>query len=250
MSQTMTILVLHNDQSWLLLTLGELKSTISQPIQFEHCPHSLIPTVPTQNKYDLIVCGVSKEDTALFQQLEETHLKSMPILFISDSNDPSLFFQSTRFTYSSFIVWPFQPLNLLVSMYQLCPEIISPKQAPLTLKGPRSERIRVPKTTIQFIHSEGNYCFIYTGTHRFALKCSLKKMLEKLDGTFLQVHKRYCINTQSILRIDWTSQQIYLRDNLTVPFGRNYRKEMLIWAGKSKQYSIKPDLYTNKVAEA
>jgi hypothetical protein len=246
----MTILVLHSDQPWLLLTLEELKKAVSQPIEFEHCPTPLITTISSKTKYDLVVCGISKGNSVIFQQLDESRLRDIPVLFISNSNDASLFFQSTRFKHSAFIVCPFQPLNLLVSLYQLCPELISTKQAPLTLKGPRSERIRVPKTTIQFIHSEGNYCFIYTDSHRFALKCSLKKMLEKLDNTFLQVHKRYCVNTQSILRIDWSGQQIHLQNKHTIPFGRNYRKDMLLWAGQSKQRVILPELYSKKLAEA
>ncbi len=246
----MTILVLQSDQPWLLLTLEELKKAISQPIQFEHCPIQLLSNIPSSTSYDLAVCGISREDTRIFQELDASHLRDIPVLFVSNSNDSSVFFQSTRFKQSAFIVCPFQPLNLLVALYQVCPEIILPHQAPLTLKGPRSQRIHVPKTTIQYIHSEGNYCFIYTDSHRFALKSSLKKMMEKLDGTFLQIHKRYCINTQSIHRIDWGEQQIHLRGAHVIPFGRNYRKDILLWAGQTKRRVDLPDIYSKKIAEA
>ncbi len=246
----MTILVLHSSQPWLLHTLEELKKATSQSIQFEHCPIQLIPDNSSPTHYDLVVCGISRAETCIFQKLDTSYLQEIPIIFVSNSNDPSLFFQSTRFRQSAFIVCPFQPLNLVISLYQLCPEIILPQQAPLTLKGPRSQPIRVPKTTIQFIHSEGNYCFIHTENHRFALKKSLKKMMEKLDSTFIQVHKRYCINTQSILRIDWTAQQIHLANTYVIPFGRNYRKDILIWAGQTRRRREIPDLHQKKVAEA
>ena len=67
---------------------------------------------------------------------------------------------------------------------------------------------RVMFTDIDFIQSEGNYCTIFTSGKKYALKISLKQLLEGLaKEQFIQIHKRHIVQLSRIDAIDvgWDS---------------------------------------------
>lgn len=83
---------------------------------------------------------------------------------------------------------------------------------------------RVFLSEILFIKADDDYVVYTTDTESFMIKKSLKLSLKELDcDNFIQVHKSYIINLQSIIQLK--SNTIYIK-NHEIPVGRVYKKEL------------------------
>lgn len=86
---------------------------------------------------------------------------------------------------------------------------------------------KVGFSEIQWIHSEGNYCFIHTAARKFALKMSLKKLSEKLQSNqFLRIHKSFIVRIDCIDKID-VSEHAVIVGKHTLPLGKVYKEFLL-----------------------
>ena len=79
---------------------------------------------------------------------------------------------------------------------------------------------------IVFIHSDGNYCEIFSNK-KFAVKLSLTKILQKLPPRqFIRVHQRYIVQASMIEMIDTQSNELHIAGK-DIPIGPKYREELL-----------------------
>jgi len=89
----------------------------------------------------------------------------------------------------------------------------------------RLQRIHV--AAIEWIESEGNYCVFHYKNKRFALKISLRKVMEELGQyPLVQIHKKYVVHRSKIETIDISEGKVYL-ENQVLPIGRRYRQDFL-----------------------
>ena len=88
---------------------------------------------------------------------------------------------------------------------------------------------RIAMEELDYFQSDGNYSYIQTADKKFALKISLKKLLNALPREqFVQVQQRYIVAVRQISHIDLGASQVYLRgDYAALPLGRKYRDQLL-----------------------
>lgn len=104
---------------------------------------------------------------------------------------------------------------------------ISPESSTNTLK-PTSffiksgyDHVKVDSDTIIYINSDSDYTEVVTTNQKHLSNDSLKVWLQKLDDTFIQVHKSYIINSRKIIKI--SGNQLFLENDYIIPIGRAYR---------------------------
>ncbi len=87
--------------------------------------------------------------------------------------------------------------------------------------------IRVKLTDIQWISAEGNYCYIHTGSRKYAVKISMKKLASRLPRReFAQIHKSYIVRLDCIETVD--TKENFLRISETnLPLGRIYKEGLI-----------------------
>ena len=86
---------------------------------------------------------------------------------------------------------------------------------------------KVKLADINWIHADGNYCYIHTRSRRFVVKISLKRLSFKLTSNqFIRVHKSYVIRIGAIDKID-TNQNIVYVGGQQIPVGRAFKVELL-----------------------
>lgn len=86
---------------------------------------------------------------------------------------------------------------------------------------------RVKSESIRWIESDGNYSVIHCVDKKFILKMSLRKVLQELSSlNFIQIHKRYIVNSSEIEYIDVSENKVFLSDR-EIPIGRRYKDELL-----------------------
>lgn len=80
---------------------------------------------------------------------------------------------------------------------------------------------------IRWIHADGNYCYIHLDQKRFALKTSLKRLMEKLPvGHFVRIHKSYVVRLKNVEKIDVQTNELFI-GTTTLPIGRTFRPELM-----------------------
>jgi len=87
--------------------------------------------------------------------------------------------------------------------------------------------VRLKTQDIQYIHADGNYCYLFTEKKKYAIKLSLTRLMDRLpNNEFLRIHKSYIVRLQDIHKIDLGSNLLILKDK-NIPIGRAYRSELL-----------------------
>ncbi len=88
------------------------------------------------------------------------------------------------------------------------------------------ELVKVNAADISYIHTDADYTELYVGTTKLLSHETLKHWMQYLPATqFIQVHKSYLINTNSIEKI--SGNLIYLAEGYKVPIGRAYKENFL-----------------------
>lgn len=84
---------------------------------------------------------------------------------------------------------------------------------------------KVSLTDIIYVEVENRYCNIITEKEKFVVLISLGKIKEFLDATlFLQLHRKYIVNSHAIEQIIPKDNLVILKGQHTVTLGVKYRK--------------------------
>ncbi len=83
------------------------------------------------------------------------------------------------------------------------------------------DHVKVDSDAIMYINSDSDYTEVVTTTQKHLSNDALKVWLQRLDDTFVQVHKSYIINTRKIVKI--SGNQVFLENDSIIPIGRAYR---------------------------
>lgn len=110
-------------------------------------------------------------------------------------------------------------------------QALSMHQASLLIKK-KNALYRVPIEDIIYIEVDNRYCNIVTNKEKFLVLISLGKVKEFLnDNMFLQIHRKYVVNSNAIEQIIPKDNLIILKGNHTVTLGVKYKnilKEFII----------------------
>ncbi|MDD7886900.1 LytTR family DNA-binding domain-containing protein [Flavivirga sp. 57AJ16] len=143
-----------------------------------------------------------------------------PIIFLTSSMDRTVF-ECAKYTEpSSYLIKPFNPLELQYAIELAFEEFTRQPAAFATTNGVilqdyifvKSDKI-ISKVNIKeviYVETDANYCNLVTADQKYLIKVSLQKLLDQtLKPLFIQVHRSYVVNIDMI-------EHIYLQDNLVI----------------------------------
>jgi len=82
-------------------------------------------------------------------------------------------------------------------------------------------------TEIDWIQSDGNYCYLHANDKKYVLKISLVSLLKKLEPfNFIRIHKSYVLPLQKINNIDLFESMVDSAGK-SFPLGRRYKAELV-----------------------
>ena len=91
--------------------------------------------------------------------------------------------------------------------------------------GSQLEKINTSK--ILYIASDGNYSMVQTENRKYAVKMSLKKMLEDLpENSFARIHRGYLVQLKQISKVNIADNQVFIGEEI-LPLGRYYKSDVL-----------------------
>lgn len=90
-----------------------------------------------------------------------------------------------------------------------------------------SQLEKINTNQILYVASDGNYSMVQTQERKYAVKLSLKKMLEGLPNeSFARIHRGYLVQLGKISKVSIADNQIYIGEQ-TFPLGRYYKSDVL-----------------------
>ena len=204
-------------------------------------------TVIAKVKPDLILMDIQiKGDLDGIEIAEKLQDENIGIIFITSINDKDVFNKAKKTNSFGFLVKPFNELTLesaietalmllhpnkntddiinLASEQEWKNDLIL-NECVFIKKKSRLEKVAFKK--IDFIQADGNYCYINSEKRKYALKLSLRKIIERLpEHFFYRVNKSHIINLENIESVE-LSENIILVGAHKILIGKPYRSGLL-----------------------
>lgn len=210
-------------KSMLLEKFPEMKGTIEDFADGSE----LIDDIKSGNNYRIII--MDKEMKELDGISTAEYIRKMPgqqetlIIFVTAYDSEIVPVVNVHpFAY---IKKPVEKNELIEKMRQAL-ESIEKSGRCIILKQKNGDVVLNPMT-LYCIESVGRHCLIYdsNGTNEYMI--TMKNMMNIIKNNtelFIRVHKSYSINIKYLERL--TTNSIYLKNGLTVPIGRKFKKEL------------------------
>lgn len=193
-----------------------------------------------QNKIDIIIIDVfldGKPDGITFAEtINIIPNVAKPFVFLTSSQDRTIFDRAKLTKPFSFLLKPFNELELLYALemavekfYQQTNVFLSEDQNTvvsneyLFVKKKNSLK-KVSLNDILYIEVENRYCNIVTEKEKFVILISLTKISELLDqNQFIKTHRNYIVNKEKIDEIILSDNLIILKGNHKVNLSDSYK---------------------------
>ena len=158
---------------------------------------------------------------------------NIPVIFITSYFDKTTVDRAKQVMPDGYIVKPFEKEDLYTSI-EIAIFNYAKKQKSETVKDDFQNVIikdsifirkdymlvKVKFEDLIWIKSELNYLELHCIDAKHLIRSTLKELVERLpSGSFLQVHKSYCVNVSYLTAIDHS--KIWLKD-IQIPIGRAY----------------------------
>lgn len=89
------------------------------------------------------------------------------------------------------------------------------------------QMINLDPNRVRYIQSEGNYIYIFTKEKKIAIRSSLKNAKSMMGcEDFIQVQRAFMVNVRSLKEITISENKLTV-DNVELPIGRKYKKELI-----------------------
>lgn len=235
-----TILVLEDDPSFLLdLEMMLEEMGFSEPSAVKSAEKALVYL--KDNNPDLILADVHLEGELTgidFAELIKN--KEIPIIFLTSFHDAATFEKARPSQPIAFLGKPVDKL-MLESTIQL---VLDRRLGNALSKATDMEKAsrfdledfifirsntnleKVKVRDILYIHSDGNYCYIFVENKKYVLKVSLVNLAKKLpEKAFLRIHRSYLVRQAAIAKIETKANVVYVGKE-RLPLGRSYKKEV------------------------
>ena len=167
------------------------------------------------NKVDIAIVDIflngSPEGITFAETINTVPGSSIPFVFLTSSTDRSIFERAKLTQPFSYLLKPFNELELLYAIEMAVEKFYDQEDVFLgdeedtiisndylfIKKGKSLKKVQI--TDIIYIEVEEKYCNIITVNEKFVILISLTKMLQLLDNSiFCRTHRNFIVNTEKI----------------------------------------------------
>lgn len=167
------------------------------------------------------------------------HRHPIPILFLTNANDRLTFQKAKEQKPYAFLLKPVNPDEIQFTI-ELTLEKYADEIGQLSTKESSALKInenlyikkgniltKVAVNEIYHIESDDKYCYIYTNDSRFLVQRSLKSFAETLPENFIEIHRKYIINKDTIKSIYPNDYIVTLQNEKNLPISQRKRESLL-----------------------
>jgi two-component system LytT family response regulator len=192
------------------------------------------------NKVDVVIIDIflngSPDGIAFAETINVVPNASKPFVFLTSSNDRQIFERAKLTRPFSFLMKPFNELEILYAIEMAVEKFHNQNDAFFSdeqdtvisaeymfiKKGKSLKKVLIED--IIYIEVEERYCNIITEKEKFVIMMSLTKMLELLDSSrFSRTHRNYVVNSGKIEQIIFNDNMVILKGNHKVMISDTYK---------------------------
>ncbi len=165
------------------------------------------------------------------QVAEAIRSLDIPIIFITAHNKPQIYQRSRDLSPFAFITKPFDKFTLQSTIESAINLLgsntnASRRQNHFYIKH-NNQLDKVHLDRIHWVEADGNYCILHTVQRRYAVKISMRKLMERLpEEDFLQIHRGQIVQLSKIKNLDLNTSTVILEE-ATLPLGPKYKNILL-----------------------
>lgn len=185
---------------------------------------------------DIFLNGIP-EGITFAESLNNIPNAARPFIFLTSSNDRTIFERAKLAKPFSFLLKPFNPLEVVYALEMALekfydqPDALQDEEENtiigtdfLFIKKKDSLK-KVNLADIINIEVEERYCTIHTQTNKFVIQISLSKIIELLNPKlFIRVHRSHLVNVNSISEILQNDEVLVLDNGTHIPYGEKYKE--------------------------
>jgi two-component system, LytTR family, response regulator len=193
------------------------------------------------NKVDIVVIDIFlngiPEGITFAETLNNVPQSARPFVFLTSSTDRSIFERAKLTKPYSFLLKPFNPLEVLYALEMAIEKFYD---QPDTFQSDEEDTIisseflfikkkgslkKVAVSDIVNIEVEERYCSIFVGSEKFVIQISLTKVTSLLDpARFFRVHRNHIVNANEIEEIQPSDNLLVMSNKSLVPIGDHYKE--------------------------
>lgn len=193
------------------------------------------------NKVDIVVIDIFlngiPEGITFAETLNNVPESSRPFVFLTSSTDRSIFERAKLTKPYSFLLKPFNPLEVLYALEMAIEKFYD---QPDTFLGDEEDTVisseflfikkkdslkKVAVSDIINIEVEERYCSIFAGTEKFVIQISLTKVTSLLDSSkFYRVHRNHIVNMYEIEEIQPSDGLLIMSNKAVIPISDHYKE--------------------------
>ncbi len=192
------------------------------------------------NKVDIVIIDIflngNPDGITFAETINVVPDSSKPFVFLTSSTDRKIFERAKLTQPFSFLMKPFNELEILYAIEMAVEKFYSQTDVFLSeeentviseeylfiKKGKALKKVLI--ADIIYIEVEEKYCNIITEKERFVILISLTKILELLDSSsFCRTHRNYIVNTEKIVEIIPADNLIILSGNHKATLSDKYK---------------------------
>lgn len=192
------------------------------------------------NKVDIVVIDIFlngiPEGITFAETLNNVPQSARPFVFLTSSTDRSVFERAKLTKPYSFLLKPFNPLEVLYALEMAIEKFYD---QPDTFQSDEEDTIissdflfikkkgslkKVAVSDIVNIEVEERYCSIFVGSEKFVIQISLTKVTNLLDpAKFYRVHRNHIVNANEIEEIQPSDGLLVMSNKSIIPISDHYK---------------------------
>jgi len=190
--------------------------------------------------FDLAIVDISLEEKNSGIQFAKYLLAkgaAFPFLFLTSLQSRSIFEEAKLTHPYSYLLKPFNPLELQYAIELALAKFHKQPVTPLTddafldtkhvFVRSQNRIFKINIQDIEYIKVEDIYCTIHTPIQKHLVRLSLKKMKKLLHPKdFKQVHRKYLVNINKVLEFNLTENTLYLQSKRFIAISERYKRNL------------------------
>jgi len=208
---------------------------VEQIQKFTSAENALIAMLETHPDLVLLDINLSGQRTGLDFAQKINHLQ-IPIIYMTGRKDEDTYSEAKSTNMIAYLVKPFDEITLKGALDVFLKSSLLAVDDDTSLEAHQdhifvrkgSELVKLVFQEIEYIKSDGNYCYIYySNGKKYMVKIALKSLLKYLPtANFIQIHRSYIIDIKKIISLELTKGELNIAD-ITIPIGRAYKSDLL-----------------------
>lgn len=151
------------------------------------------------NEVSLIIADVHLQGETSLSIISNALAVSIPTIFTTASKDITIYETIQNNHLYGYLIKPVDLITLRATINLVTHKLKRVDSLPnVLLIRQGNKQYKVPYTDILWLETEGNYSFIHAVSGKYAIKKSLRRIISELGGSFVQCHKKFCVNLDHV----------------------------------------------------